>query len=50
MKLVLKQTLTEIMLMKNNQDNKGPQCKYLKKSTEQLKKLTEQSFKKSLVY
>ena len=25
MKLVLKQTLTEIMLIKNNQDNNGPQ-------------------------
>ena len=33
MKLVLiKQTLMEIMLIKSNQDNEGPQYKYLKKS------------------
>ena len=46
MKLALKQTLVEIMLIQNNQDNKGPQYKYLKKI---LKKLTEQFVKKSLV-
>ena len=32
MKLVLKQTLMEIMLIKNNQDNKGPQYRFIKKS------------------
>ena len=32
MKLVLKQTLMEIMLIKNNQDNNGPQYRFLKKS------------------
>ena len=32
MKLVLKQTLMEIMLIKNNQGNNGPQYRFLKKS------------------
>lgn len=46
MKLVLKQTLTEIMLIKNNQDNNSPQ----QIPQEILKKIDRAIFKKLLVY